>query len=126
MKKLFVITGEYSGDRHAADVVREIKKIPSTPDVVIEKTIFIYRLGILVGGAIFRNDEPITWVGTASEIWGLPVERCELIKHSDTDYVFKIYIKEPYEGAYVAISPILPSLIANAYATVPQGVYTRS
>ena len=27
MKKLFIITGEYSGDRHGADVVREIKKL---------------------------------------------------------------------------------------------------
>ena len=28
MKKLFIITGEYSGDRHAADVVSELKKNP--------------------------------------------------------------------------------------------------
>ena len=34
MKKLFIITGEYSGDRHAADVVKEIKKI--RPDIQIE------------------------------------------------------------------------------------------
>ncbi len=34
MKKLFIITGEYSGDRHAADVVKEIKKI--APDIQIE------------------------------------------------------------------------------------------
>ena len=34
MKKLFIITGEYSGDRHAADVVKEIKKI--NPDIEIE------------------------------------------------------------------------------------------
>lgn len=34
MKKLFIITGEYSGDRHAADVVKEIKKI--SPDMQIE------------------------------------------------------------------------------------------
>ena len=34
MKKLFIITGEYSGDRHAADVVREIKK--HSPDIRIE------------------------------------------------------------------------------------------
>ncbi len=34
MKKLFIITGEYSGDRHASDVVRELKKI--VPDVEIE------------------------------------------------------------------------------------------
>ena len=34
MKKLFIITGEYSGDRHAADVVREIKKL--NPSIEIE------------------------------------------------------------------------------------------
>lgn len=34
MKKLFIITGEYSGDRHASDVVKEIKKI--NPDIQIE------------------------------------------------------------------------------------------
>ena len=34
MKKLFIITGEYSGDKHGADVVREIKKL--TNDIEIE------------------------------------------------------------------------------------------
>ena len=34
MKKLFIITGEYSGDRHASDVVRELKSI--TDDIEIE------------------------------------------------------------------------------------------
>ena len=34
MKKLFIITGEYSGDRHAAGVVHELKKI--RPDIEIE------------------------------------------------------------------------------------------
>ena len=34
MKKLFIITGEYSGDKHASDVVKEIKKL--NPDIVIE------------------------------------------------------------------------------------------
>lgn len=34
MKKLFIITGEYSGDRHASDVVRELKKI--NPEMEIE------------------------------------------------------------------------------------------
>ncbi|MCD7879831.1 MAG: lipid-A-disaccharide synthase [Candidatus Gastranaerophilales bacterium] len=34
MKKLFIITGEYSGDKHAADVVKEIKFI--NPDIEIE------------------------------------------------------------------------------------------
>ncbi len=34
MKKLFIITGEYSGDKHAADVVKEIKKL--NPSIEIE------------------------------------------------------------------------------------------
>lgn len=34
MKKLFIITGEYSGDKHAADVVQEIRKI--NPNIQIE------------------------------------------------------------------------------------------
>lgn len=34
MKKLFIITGEYSGDRHASDVVRELKKL--NPQIEIE------------------------------------------------------------------------------------------
>ncbi len=34
MKKLFIITGEYSGDKHASDVVKELKKIRS--DIQIE------------------------------------------------------------------------------------------
>lgn len=34
MKKLFIITGEYSGDKHAADVVKELKII--NPDIEIE------------------------------------------------------------------------------------------
>lgn len=34
MKKLFIITGEYSGDKHAADVVKEIRK--RNPDIEIE------------------------------------------------------------------------------------------
>lgn len=34
MKKLFIITGEYSGDRHASDVVKELRKI--NPELEIE------------------------------------------------------------------------------------------
>lgn len=34
MKKLFIITGEYSGDKHASDVVKEIRKL--NPDIEIE------------------------------------------------------------------------------------------
>ena len=44
MKKLFIITGEYSGDRHASDVVRELKKI--NPDIQIEA----------VGGSCLANE----------------------------------------------------------------------
>ena len=44
MKKLFIITGEYSGDRHASDVVKEIKKL--NPEIEIEA----------VGGECLANE----------------------------------------------------------------------
>ncbi len=44
MKKLFIITGEYSGDIHAAHVVRELRKI--NPDIIIEG----------VGGINLKNE----------------------------------------------------------------------
>lgn len=34
MKRLFIVTGEYSGDKHAGDVVKELRKI--NPDIEIE------------------------------------------------------------------------------------------
>ena len=34
MKKIFIITGEYSGDKHASGIAREIFK--TNPDVSIE------------------------------------------------------------------------------------------
>ena len=33
MKKLFIITGEHSGDRHAADVVKELRLL--NPDLIV-------------------------------------------------------------------------------------------
>ena len=33
MKKLFIITGEHSGDKHASDVVRELRKL--NPNLVV-------------------------------------------------------------------------------------------
>lgn len=34
MKKVFIVTGEYSGDKHASDIVRELKSL--NPDIEIE------------------------------------------------------------------------------------------
>ncbi len=44
MKKLFIITGEYSGDKHASNLVKELKKI--NPDIEIEA----------VGGENLKNE----------------------------------------------------------------------
>lgn len=64
MKKLFIITGEYSGDKHASDVVRELKKI--NPEIEIEA----------VGGSnlenadvkLFANHEKMSAMGISLKI----------------------------------------------------------
>lgn len=101
--------------------VQEIKE--SHLDNKAEKTIFIYRKGIAVGGAVFKGDEPIAWSGAASEIWGATVERCEMTSYNPYDYRYSIYIKEPREGAYVRIAPWFPKLIDAVTAPIPAGGY---
>ena len=116
------------GKLHATvgDYVREIKA--AKYDVLnysitpAEKTIWIYKKGIVVGAVIFKGDEPISWTGSASKIWGAPVDRCEMTCNG-ADYTFKIYIKEPREGAYVRVWPIIPQLIDAIRLPIPQGGY---
>ena len=120
------IGGKITWDVHIfmnphADVgtyIREIKESPSH----FYKEIKVYRKGIEVAGAAFEGKEPIYWHGKASEIWAAPVEKCELT--SEQDYVFKIYIKEPREGAYVCVFPFIPKLLDKVRLPLPQGGYT--
>ena len=76
MKKLFIITGEYSGDRHACDVVKELKKI--NPEIEIEA----------VGGENLANE-------------GVKLF-CDHSKMSAMGFNFKIILSHIFLGKRVA------------------------
>lgn len=64
MKKLFIITGEYSGDKHASDVVREI--LSESSDVTIEA---VGGSNLEAAGAkLFCNHEKMSAVGLSPKI----------------------------------------------------------
>lgn len=64
MKKLFIITGEYSGDKHAANVVREIKTI--NPEIQIEA---VGGSNLAQAGAkLFTNHEKMSAMGLSLKI----------------------------------------------------------
>ena len=59
MKKIFIITGEYSGDKHASGVARELKKL--IPDVIIEG---VGESNLEKAGVkLFRNHEKMGKMG---------------------------------------------------------------
>ena len=59
MKKIFIITGEYSGDKHASGVARELKKL--IPDVIIEG---VGESNLEQAGVrLFRNHEKMGKMG---------------------------------------------------------------
>ena len=64
MTKLFIITGEYSGDKHASDVVKEIKK--SDPEIEIEA---VGGSNLEKAGAkLFSNHEKMSAMGISLKI----------------------------------------------------------
>src|SRR5574344_750905 len=64
MKKLFIITGEYSGDMHASCVVKELRKI--NPEIVIEGVggINLQKEGV----KLFSNQDKMSVVGVSPSI----------------------------------------------------------
>ena len=64
MKKLFIITGEYSGDKHASDVVKSIWA--QNPDIKIEA---IGGENLLKAGVkLFENHDKMSAVGLSLQI----------------------------------------------------------
>lgn len=114
-----------AGKRHPSvgNFIQEIKnaQISAPTGIVPIKVVYIYRKGIKVGTCSFKGEEAIEWIGNAREIWSAPVERCEMSYHN-IDPIFRIWIKEPREGAYVYTHPILPWLREAISMPIPMEV----
>lgn len=120
MKKLFIITGEYSGDIHAAKVVSELKKI--NPNIVIEA----------VGGQnlanqgikLFSNHDKMSAMGLTPKI----ILNHILLGKSIVDYLTKEYKPDlvllvDYGTFNLNISKLLKKAKIKTYFYIPPQIW---
>lgn len=108
------------------DFIREIKYAPihSSTGITPIKIIYIYRKGIQIGTCSFKGEENIKWDGSPKEIWTAIVDKCEM-HYANNDMIFKIWTKEPREGAYAWLHPVIPWLKNKVSIPIPvnEGCY---
>ena len=120
MKKIFIITGEYSGDKHAADVARHI--LQHNPDVSIEA----------VGGEnlanagvkLFCNHEKMSAVGLSLQI----ILNHILLGKKIADYLINDYKPDlvllvDYGGFNLNISKILKKAGLKIFYYIPPQIW---
>lgn len=86
------------------------------------KNITIYRKGIVVGSCVFHGQIAEDWQGDAKELWEAPAGRVEM-SDNGMEQFWRIYIKEPREGACVVVIPWLPKLLDAIRVPIPQGAW---
>ena len=84
MKKLFIITGEYSGDIHASNVVRELKALNCDLEIEGIGGINLEKEGV----KLFENQEKMSAMGFSLEI---------LINHYKLGKRVVDYLKNEYK-----------------------------
>ena len=90
MKKIFIITGEYSGDIHASNVVKELRALES--DVEIEG---IGGINLEAQGVkLFANQEKMSAMGISPQI---------LINHYKLGKAVVDYLKNEYKPDLVLL-----------------------
>ena len=90
MKKLFIITGEYSGDIHAANVVRELKNLET--DIQIEA----------IGGINLAN-EGVKLFSTQEKMSAMGLSANILINHFKLGKAVVDYLKNEYKPDLVLL-----------------------
>lgn len=90
MKKVFIITGEHSGDKHASGVVRELKKI--NPDIQIEA----------VGGVNLKN-EGVKLFCDHSKMSGIGLTPKIILDHFTLGKRIVEYLKNDYKPDLVLL-----------------------
>ena len=120
MKKLFIITGEYSGDRHASDVVRELKKI--NPDIDIE-AVGGQNLSAL-GVKLFCDHSKMSAMGLSFEVLKNHIS----LGKSVADYIKNVYKPDmvlfvDYGGFNLNLSKVLSNCGIKLYYYIPPQIW---
>lgn len=120
MKKLFIITGEYSGDKHASDVVKEIKKL--NPNIEIEA----------VGGAnlaaegvkLFCDHSKMSAVGFNTKIILSHIQLGEKVaKYIKEDFKPDMVLMVDYGGFNLNLSKVLSNHGIKLYYYIPPQIW---
>ena len=120
MKRLFIITGEYSGDIHASNVVKEIKK--RTPDIEIEGIggINLANEGI----KLFSTQEKMSAVGLSFNILGTHFELGKrLLDYLKNEYKPDLVLLIDYGAFNTIIAGFLHKMGIKVFYYIPPQVW---
>lgn len=120
MKKLFIITGEYSGDRHASDVVKEIQKI--RPDIQIEAVggENLSNLGV----KLFCNHSKMSAMGfNFSIIFNHITLGKRIIKYLKEEYKPDMVLLIDYGGFNLNLSKVLSKCGFKIFYYIPPQIW---
>ncbi len=120
MKKLFIITGEYSGDRHAADVVSELRKI--NPEIEIE-AIGGQNLDAL-GVKLFCNHSKMSAMGISLNVILDHINLGKnLAKYLKDEYKPDMVLMIDYGGFNLNLSKVLSKYGIKIYYYIPPQIW---
>lgn len=119
-KKVFIITGEYSGDMHAALVVQELKKL--IPDIIIEA---VGESNLEKEGVkLFRNHSKMGKIGLGlSTIINHYILGVDIINYLKNDFKPDLVLLVDYGAFNLQISKKLKALNIKTHYFIPPQVW---
>lgn len=120
MKKLFIITGEHSGDKHASDVVKEIRKL--NPDIQIEGVggQNLAELGV----KLFCDHSKMSAVGFNTKIILTHIQLGQKVaKYIKEDYKPDMVLMVDYGGFNLNLSKVLSNNGIKLYYYIPPQIW---
>lgn len=119
-KKVFIITGEFSGDKHASGVARELKKL--MPDVIIEG---VGESNLeSVGVKLFRNHEKMGKMGlTPKTIFNHLLLGIDIINYLKNEFKPDLVLLVDYGAFNLQISKQLKKAGIKTFYFIPPQIW---
>ena len=119
-KKLFIITGDYSGDKHGANVVRELKKI--SPEIIIEGVggINLEKTGIKL---LFNQDKMNTMGLTPSTVYNHIMMGRKIVDYLKNEFKPDLVLLIDYGAFNLQISKHLKKAGIKTFYFIPPQVW---
>ena len=120
MKKVFIITGEFSGDKHASVVVSELKKI--NPDIIIEG---VGESNLESAGVkLFANHEKMAKMGlTPKTIFDHLILGYRIVKYLKEDFKPDLVLLVDYGAFNLQISKQLKKAGIKTFYFIPPQIW---